>query len=108
VILGIAPGIKLGPPRREGEFVVNRRGRLQRFSEAGPVGFTFEADSERAPESPMVIVPCKMLESMEDFNRKRGGDQVFILSGQVLTYREVNYLLPTMVKIMVEQGNLTR
>jgi hypothetical protein len=44
---------------------------------------------------------------MEDTVDRRGDTTVFILSGQVHTYRGANYLLPTMMKVAVDTGNLT-
>jgi hypothetical protein len=106
-VLGIAPGEDPPPLRREGEFVVNRRGRLIRSSDGGHLLFVFEADTQDAPELPMVLQACQLLEAMEDTVERHGDSAVFILSGQVHTYRGTNYLLPTMMKIAVDKGNLS-
>jgi len=105
-VLGVAPGGS--PPRlhREGQFIVSRKGRLVRTPHSAQAMFVFEADSEQAPEPPMILVPCQMLESIEDLVHERGDKLVFILSGQVLMYRGANYLLPTMMKLAVDRGNL--
>ena len=106
-VLGIAPGEDPPPLRREGEFVVNRRGRLIRSSDGGYLLFVFESDTQHAPELPMVIQACQLLETMENIVEKRGDSTVFILTGQVNTYHGANYLLPTMMKIAFDKGNLT-
>jgi len=105
-ILGIAPGQEQPTLRREGEFIVSRKGRLQQAGEGGAALFVFEADGQNASEPPMVMQPCRLLEDMEDYVARHGDRVVFIVSGQVHTYRGANYLLPTMMKLAVDQGNL--
>jgi hypothetical protein len=106
-VLGIAPGEDPPPLRREGEFIVNRRGRLIQSAKGGHLLFVFESDTQDNPELPMVFQACRILEAMEDTVQRRGNTTVFIISGQVHTYRGANYLLPTMMKIAVDKGNLT-
>ena len=105
-VLGIPPGGEQPTLRREGEFIINRRGRLIRAPNSGHVLFLFEADSETAPEPPMPLVPCQILQNMEDLVQERSDKVVFILSGQVMLYRGVNFLLPTMMKLAIDRGNL--
>ncbi|MCC6680546.1 MAG: hypothetical protein IT445_06545 [Phycisphaeraceae bacterium] len=105
-LMGIAPEQELPPLKREGEFVVDRRGRLVRPAEGKALLFVFDADSAAAAELPMVVQPCRLRESMEDLVANRGDSVVFIVSGQVHTYRGANYLLPTMMKLAVDKGNL--
>lgn len=105
-VLGIAPGQPAPELRREGEFIVSRRGRLVRSSDGAHVLFVFEADARDAPETPMIMMPCRMLESMEEIVADRGSEMEFILSGEVFVYRKHNYLLPTMMKIAVDRGNV--
>ncbi len=106
-ILGLVGG-EMPALRREGEFIVNRKGHLVRAAHGGHVIFVFDADSEHAPDPPMVVVPCQMMQNMEDLVQERGDTLTFILSGQVLTYRGVNYLLPTMMKLAIDQKNLMK
>lgn len=105
-VLGVAPGQPASALRREGEYVVNRRGRLVRASNQGGAMFVFQGDGEKSPEPPMVLIPCQLLQSMEELVQERGDKLAFILSGQVLTYRGANYLMPTMMNIAVDKGNL--
>lgn len=106
-VLGIAPGEDPPPLVREGEFIVNRRGRLIRSPETGQRLYVFESDARPTPELPMILQPCQLLQTMEDTVDRRGEATTFILSGQVHAYRGANYLLPTMMKIAVDSGNLT-
>ena len=106
-VIGPAPGEPQPTLVREGQFIVNRRGHIQRTGAGGgQVLFVFEADNEQSPETPMVLVPCQMLQNMEDIVYERGETTTFLLSGQVLTYRGTNYLLPSMMKIALDRGNL--
>ncbi len=105
-VIGVAPGLPRPQLRREGEFVVNRRGRLVRSPNGKDLLFVFDADGKQAQEPPMIIVPCQILQSMEDLVLERGDKVVFLLSGQVLTYRGSNHLLPTMMKLSIDRGNL--
>ncbi len=108
-IVGTAPD---GPPpvlRREGEFIVARTGRLVRTAGGAGVGqsmFVFDADAKSAAESPVYVMPCQMLQSMETLVQERGDSVKFLISGQVFTYRGANYMLPTMMKLAVDRGNL--
>ena len=95
-VLGLPPGSKAPTLRREGDYVRMRRGRIVEAPDGSCAVFVFEKDATRAPAPPMVLVPCQALQSMEDLVHKRGDRFMFTLSGQVLQYRQVNYLLPTM------------
>ena len=105
-VIGVAPGARPGKLRREGEFVIGRKGRLVRSSDGLHTLFVFDADDSKSPESPMAMVPCQMLQSMEDLLGQRGEDIKFVLSGQILVYRGVNYILPTMMTLAEDRGNL--
>ncbi len=108
-VLGVAPGGPTPTLRREGEFIINRRGRLIRATGAGlTYMFAFDADEKSSPEAPMFIMPCQHLQSMESMVRERGDKVVFQLSGQIFTYRGANYVLPTMWKLSIDRGNLQR
>lgn len=104
-VIGVAPDQPAPPLRREGEFIVSRRGRVFMLSD-GRTQFRFEADSERSPEAPVFLLPCQMLEHIEQLVRQRGDELVFVLSGQVFTYHGGNWLLPTMMKIEINRTNL--
>jgi hypothetical protein len=102
------------PLRREGEYLIDRRGRLTRGlsgligGEAQNVMFAFEADGNdpEAGDPPMMLMPCKLLEAMEDLIAERGDAVVFKVSGRVHTYRGANYLLPTTMRVAVGSDNL--
>lgn len=99
---------------REGEYLVNRAGRLVRGlggavgGEAANVLFAFEADGSNpaSAEAPMLVMPCKLLELMEDNVVERGDQVVFIVSGRVYTYRGANYLMLSTMRLQYDLGNL--
>lgn len=105
-IIGTAPGTKASKLRREGEFIISRKGRLVRSEDGLHTLFVFDADSQTISEPPMAVVPCQMLQSMEDLLGQRGEQIRFIVSGQILVYRGVNYVLPTMMTLAEDRGNL--
>jgi len=106
-VLGIAPGDEPPKLRREGEFIIDRRGRMIRSPESGHLLYVLESDSQNTPELPLVMQACQLLETMENTIDRRGDTTVFIVSGQIHTYRGANYLLPTMMKTAADTGNLT-
>lgn len=105
-IVGVAPDAEAPTLLPEGTFIVNRRGRLIRSQDGAHVMFVFEADDAESPEAPMILQRCRKLEDMEDYVEQHGDQTVFRLSGQVHTYRNANYLLPTMMVIDIDRGNL--
>lgn len=107
-VLGPAPGERMTTLRREGEFVVERRGRLIHTAGASNVMFAFDSDSRISPEPPMLLLPCQLLQSMENLSQERGDRVTFVLTGQVFTYRGANHLLPTTMKLAIDKGNLKK
>lgn len=96
-VLGVVPGEPLPRLRREGEALRRRDGQLLPSGDRGYAVFIAEADPEAGDDTPvpMVVAPCMMLESMERLLEDRGDELRFTITGQVHTYRGVNYLLPT-------------
>lgn len=82
----------------EGTVLTRRRARLVR----GAVGAVLAFDND--PNSPglgaMPILPCRMLEHMENVAAQHGEDLVFVVSGRVSTYQSRNYVLPTMYQVV--------
>ncbi|MFW6060881.1 MAG: hypothetical protein ACODAQ_11935 [Phycisphaeraceae bacterium] len=105
-VLGVAPGEPQPTLRREGEFIVNRVGRLRRSPDGARVLFVFEADDKDSPEPPMILQECQYLETMENIVQERGSQVRFKVSGQVHTYRGANYLLPTMMTLEMDRGDM--
>ena len=107
-LAGVAPDAEL-ELRREGQFIITRRGRMVRAPGDGTGWvFVFEADGGRMQDPPMYLMPCQLLEDMEQIVQEHGDSVVFVLSGQVFLYRGANYLLPTLMQLAPDRGNLQR
>ncbi len=104
--LGHAPNMPAPTLKREGDFVINRRGRMKLTPGGNYALFVFDSDGATLGDPPMVLVPCELLELMEKQVQERGEQVIFRISGQILSYHNVNYLLATMVKLDVDRGNL--
>lgn len=95
-----AGGSEGGTPRlRPAGVLTPRRGRVVRSAAGEPV---FVVDSGAAgvvPEPPMVLLPCTNLAGIESLAERLGENATFTISGQVLVYKDRNYLLPTMYTV---------
>lgn len=88
--------------------IVERRGRITHTA-AGDGGwmFVFDADANGLADPPMRLLPCLLLERMEDYARRRGNNSPALLSGTVYLYNGQNYLLPTVFRVPQERRNLS-
>lgn len=89
-----APPVGSAPLRREGTFLVRQRGSMVRLRN-GEWLMVFHRDAQGKAERPMVLVRSANLARMEQLGGTEPEAQAFIVTGQVLAYRGVNYLLPT-------------
>lgn len=83
----------------EGTFLAARRGRVVRAANGDWV-FTVDSDAQAvgagAGEPPMTLLACQNLAVIERTAEQRGEAITFTVSGQVFSYRDRNFLLPTM------------
>ncbi|UCD75568.1 MAG: hypothetical protein JSV91_01360 [Phycisphaerales bacterium] len=91
---------------REGTVVLSRRGRLRRDS-GGAWVFVFDADATGLADPPLTLLPCLLLERMENYVRRAGDNAPTLLSGHVYVYEGRNYLMPTVYRIPRERANLS-
>lgn len=106
LLLGLDTDQPLAELKEEGQFIIARTGRLIRSADGSHALFVLDADKPGAPEPPMILQACKLLETMEKTVQQLGEDVPFVITGQVFTYRGANYLLPTIVKREFDRGNL--
>jgi hypothetical protein len=91
----------------EGDLIMNRRGRLVRLSGSdGRFAMVFDNDPNSPGIGPLVILPCRVLETMEGLAMPRGDEATFRISGRVLVHEGRNYLLPTLAQLE-RVGDLT-
>ena len=79
----------------EGTFISNRTGTLL-VSDAGDVIFVPKGDSLDKGHPPVMLLPCQKLEQMLAAKSVNGDQSLFVVSGQMFTYRDRQFLLPTM------------
>lgn len=82
----------------EGAFLVRRRGSVVRSS-GGDWVFLAHPDREGAAERAMVLLPSPGLAQIEDDLAGAGPRPVCVMTGQVMQYRDQNYLLPVAFSI---------
>ncbi|MEX2673679.1 MAG: hypothetical protein WD294_16385 [Phycisphaeraceae bacterium] len=106
-LAGVAPGASEASLRREGQFVITRRGRMVRVpGDVSGWAFVFDADGSGMQDPPMYLMPCQLLEDMEEIVTQHGDSVVFVLSGQIYLYRGANYMMPTLMKLAPDRGNI--
>jgi hypothetical protein len=105
---GAIPPNVIGTPQQrlmpDGYRLVDRPGRLAR--EGYTWVFTFESRSEGRPELPIRLLPNRLLEDMEMFSDGGIRPVVFVVSGEVTEYHNVNYLLVQKLLTRPDLGNL--
>lgn len=106
LLLGLDTDQPQAQLKDEGQLIIARTGRLLRSTDGSQALFVLESDGPDAPEAPMILQACKLLETMEKTVSQLGEDVPFVITGQVFTYRGANYLLPTIVKREFDRGNL--
>ena len=89
----VAPAAPVVNVLREGTFLVDRVGRLDRSADGGHAEFVFESDGTALQDPPVVIIPNLKLMQIEDAAANSTRDLRFRISGMVTEYRGRNYVL---------------
>jgi len=82
-----------------------RRGRIGRDA-GGAWQFIFDADASGMADPPVTLMPCQLLERIEQYIRRAGRNAPVLISGRVFVYNGRNYLLPTVFLIPRERTEL--
>lgn len=90
----------------EGSRIVLRRGRLRRTPGGGFL-FVFDADATGLGDPPMMLIPCMLLESMEQVAMGRDDRAAILVTGTVFTFAGRNYLLPSVYRVPRETSQLS-
>lgn len=98
----VAPEAPVVNVLREGTFLVDRVGRLERSADGSQAEFLFESDGVALEDPPVVIVPNLKLMQMEDAVANSTRDLRFRVSGMVTEYRGRNYVLLEKVVVVPE------
>jgi len=91
---------------QENTAIVNRRGKIVRDRSGGWV-LVLDADASALADPPLRLLPCMLLENIEDYARRSGNNSPIIITGQVGLYNGQNFLLPTVYRIPHERSRLT-
>ena len=91
---------------QENSALINRRGKITRDRSGGWL-LVFDADAAGSADPPVKLLPCMLLQSIEDYARRSGNNSPLIISGQVYLYNGQNYLLPTVYRIPHERSRIT-
>jgi len=105
-VAGTAPDLPKTKLQSEGQFVINRRGKVILGKKGAMPMFAFKGDGKKSPELPMILMPCRLVENAEKLVGQSGQRVTFIVTGQVFKYRGANHLLPTMLRRTIDRGNL--
>jgi hypothetical protein len=89
----VAPGAPTLNVLREGTYLVDRVGRLNRSSDGTQAEFTFDSDGKTLKDPPVLILPNLKLMTMENAVSSANRDLRFRITGMVTEYRGRNYVL---------------
>jgi hypothetical protein len=99
----VAPSPPQPSLMREGSYIVDRVGRLNKTSDGQQWEVTFEADGRTMKDPPMLILPNLKLSAMEQAVSTSSRDVRFRITGMVTEYKGKNYLLLEKVLAIPEQ-----
>jgi len=78
---------------REGDYVRDRTGRLQRSADGQSFEFVFDSDARAMQDPPVAILPNLKLMAMENAVSAANRDLRFRITGPVTEYKGKNYVL---------------
>jgi len=90
----------------EGAAIVNRPCRLAKIGDWHVVAF--ESDHPERPEPPMKVLPNLGLELLLEETDRRAEGAVFLISGQMTSFENENYLLLRNVRRRIVSGNFSK
>jgi hypothetical protein len=88
----VAPGPPTPTLIREGDYIQNRVGRLNKTGD-GQFEFIFDSDGAALKDPPLIILPNLKLMQMESAVTAGNRDLKFRITGQVTEYKGKNYIL---------------
>ncbi|MGC8624745.1 MAG: hypothetical protein ACP5VQ_05715 [Phycisphaerae bacterium] len=88
----------------EGSYIWNRSGRLLFNRPLHEWIFVFQTDSPRLTAPPLILLPCHLLERMENRSAHDGTEIKFRISGRITQFKGRNYLLITYFEVVHNLG----
>jgi hypothetical protein len=98
----IAPGADAMTVMREGTFIIDRLGRINRSADGHTVEFVFESDGKALRDPPLIILPNLKLMAMETAAKSSSRDLRFRITGMLTEYNGRNYVLLDKVVVVPE------
>src|SRR4029077_6376832 len=89
----VGPGAPSMPLVREGNYLINRTGRLTRTKDGQQWEFTFDSDGSTLQDPPMILLANLELMKMESTLSSDERDPRFRVTGMVTEFKGRNYLL---------------
>lgn len=89
----VAPKAPVVHTLREGTYILNRVGRLERVGHTDQMQIVFASDSKTMKDPPMLVLPNLKLMSMENVIVGIDADVLFRVSGLVTEFKNRNYIL---------------
>ena len=96
-----APAVKV---MREGSFIVDRVGRLNKSADGSQWELSLEADGKNMQDPPLIILPNLNLAAMEQAINGASRDLKFRVTGVLTEYKGRNYILLEKVVVPPDQG----
>lgn len=94
------------PGLQENTVLVNRRGKITRDRGGGWV-LVLDADATGLADPPLRLLPCMLLQGIEEYAQRTGNNSSIIITGQVYAYNGQNFLLPTVYRIPRDRSRIT-
>ena len=101
-VLSVDPKATVPLVIREGDVVINRLGRFHADPKGSPL-FAYEADGSALSEAPLILLPSRKLELMEQLAKQRP-DAKFLVTGEITVYHGQGYLLLRKVMLHRDMG----
>lgn len=86
--------------RPEGTVLTGKRGRIVRSGGDRAISIAIDNDPDSPSSTPMPLLPCRLLESLESLVGARGDSILIRFSGRVTVFQGRNYILPTMYQVI--------
>jgi len=99
----VKPGAPAVATLREGTYIIDRVGRLEKTPDGAQAQFVLDADGKSLREPPLIIVPNLKLMMMENAVTGATRDLRFRVSGMITEYRGRNYVLLEKVFVVPDQ-----
>ena len=100
----VAPGAPTQTVMREGSYIVDRIGRMNRSADGQQQEFIFDSDGKALKDPPVVLLPNLKLMAMETAVKGSSRDLRFRITGVITEYNGRNYVLLEKVVVVTDNA----